>query len=84
MDAKLTADQVDSRDSFVVFLVSLADCARENSESISDSTLATFLDGAAGWTADMDGYFLNRGDPTPSEPSWRLLAQIFAAGLVYE
>jgi hypothetical protein len=74
MATELTVDQVDSRESFINFLTGLMAHVRADPDSISNPTLVAFLDGVAGWTADMDGYFLNRGDPVPTEPTWRLLA----------
>jgi hypothetical protein len=32
----------------------------------------------------LEGYFSNRGEQIPEEPSWSLIATIFAAAAVYE
>jgi len=32
----------------------------------------------------MDGYFAGRGESVPADPSWRRIAQIVTAALVYE
>ena len=84
MKAEQAASQVDSRESFIKFLTGLMVRIQEDPTSISNSTLVEFLDGVSGWTADMDGYFSNRGDSISTEPTWCLFAQIFEAGLFYE
>ena len=33
---------------------------------------------------DMDGYFQNRGEPVPSQPSWRLVREPAYAAKIYE
>lgn len=57
---------------------------RDHPDSIENRELHAFLEGAAGWTADMDGYFQNRGEDTPAQPTWALVAKIFTAARVYE
>lgn len=81
--AVLEADAVHSRETFCAFLEGLAGRVRAGSP-VPNDTLDSFLGGVAGWAADMDGYFQNRGEEVPAEPSWQLLAHLLAAGLVYE
>lgn len=52
--------------------------ARENRE------LWQYLEAAAAWIEDMDGYHVNRGQPVPESPTWETVADIFQAALVYE
>jgi len=49
-----------------------------------NSTLESFLESLAGWTADMDGYFANQGLDTPSQPDWELVANMLRAPTIYE
>jgi hypothetical protein len=42
------------------------------------------MDAMAAWVRDTPGYFINRGEPVPEEPSWSLFAQIILAATAYE
>lgn len=74
------ADDVESRDDLVRFLAHLSSGAT----SFENRDLGVFLEAASGWLGDLDGFFLNQGLNTPESPSWKLVAQIFAAAAVYE
>ena len=81
------ADQVESirsRDDLVRFLRNLSDDLRTRPGEWENDGLESYLDAVASWTEDMDGYFRNRGETTPQEPSWKLLGMILLAGKVYE
>lgn len=80
----MTPNEVTNRLELVAFLEQLLAQVRDSPHSVPNSTLADFLSGASGWVGDMDGYFLNRGEPLPDQPSWSLVAAIFAAAVVYE
>jgi hypothetical protein len=82
--AVIQPNDVQSRADLVAFIAELAVHAREDSYRLPNASLSAFFDGLSGWMNDMDGYFANRGEVTPPEPSWRLIAQALAAGLVYE
>lgn len=66
------------------FLDQLADSLLEEPERWENDTLESFLRGWSAWLVDMDGYFLNRGEPVPDTPSWQLIAQMLLAARVYE
>jgi hypothetical protein len=38
----------------------------------------------AAWVDDIDGYFRNRGEAVPVQPTWKTLGQILLAAKVYE
>ncbi|MFA6318100.1 MAG: hypothetical protein WC943_11845 [Elusimicrobiota bacterium] len=78
------ADAVETREDFARFLHYLAEKSRSHGGKWENSDLASFLEGASGWTQDMDGFFLNIGQPVPKEPSWGLFAKILAAACYYE
>jgi hypothetical protein len=78
------SDIVNSRDEFVLFVRSLLNDLRMNESRWDNRELGTFLEALAAWTEDMDGYYQNRGEPVPREPSWQLLADMLAAARVYE
>ena len=77
-------EEVTSRKDLAQFLAELAEMIQEEPEGVDNSTLPSFLSGAAGWVRDMHGYFMNTGEKTPNEPTWALIASIFSAATVYE
>jgi hypothetical protein len=80
----MTPDEVTGRQELAVFLNELLAQVEGAPTAIPNSTLAEFLSGALGWIEDLDGYFLNRGEPVPDQPTWALVAAIFAAAAIYE
>lgn len=55
-----------------------------NPQAWENADLGRFLEAFEAWVRDMDGYFENRGEQTPAEPSWSLLATILSAARSYE
>ena len=66
------------------FIDQLADSFVEQPEVWENDTLERFLRAWSAWLGDMDGFFLNRGEDVPAEPSWQLIAQMLLAARVYE
>ena len=79
----LNPDDVSSRADLVEYLAALARDV-QHGRTARNATAAELIEAAGGWTADMDGYFAGRGESVPADPSWRLIAQIVTAALVYE
>lgn len=73
-----------SRADLSEYLDALASAVRQGKVSVENMTTEDFLDAASAWIADMDGYFAQRGEATPEEPTWSLIAAIFQAALIYE
>lgn len=73
-----------SRTELAGFLEQLADSFVEEPERWENDTIEGFLRGWSAWLTDMDGYFLNRGEPVPESPSWQLIAQMLLAARIYE
>jgi len=84
MTIEQEVQQIESREQFIAFVERLAKESESQSVSWENATLPAFLSAMAVWTADMDGYFRNSGQPVPDVPTWRLFAQILAAARVYE
>ena len=76
--------RVQSRADLVEFLGALVEDLRARPNQVGNDTTVSYLDGLYGWAHGMDGYFLGRGEPPPTAPSWRLFAQMITAALVYE
>ena len=73
-------DEVKSREDLVQFLAEMSSGA----ESFDNRDLGVFLEAASVWLADMDGYFLNRGEVVPEDADWSLFALILTAATAYE
>ncbi len=76
----MRAEEVETRDDLVRFLLEMS----SQVESFQNQELAVFLEAASAWLADMDGYFLNRGEEVPVSPDWSLVAGVLAAATVYD
>lgn len=84
MELEKRADAPMTRAQVAEFVDQLADSLVAEPDSWDNNTLDLFLRGLAGWLADMDGYFRNRGEPVPESPSWQLVADALLAARIYE
>lgn len=75
---------VSSREGLANFVGRLAEDLELNPDSWENADLRSYLEGLRGWIMDVDGYFENRGETAPPEPSWQLMATILLAARVYE
>lgn len=76
--------QIHGREDFVRFVQTLSYDLHERPASWENGDLASFLEAMAAWVGDMDGYYRNRGEIPPDQPSWRTMAQSLLAAKVYE
>jgi hypothetical protein len=79
-----STEGVTTREDLAAFVASLAREARQLPNTWENTDLQSFLEALAAWINDMDGYFLNQGEPAPEQPSWRTVAQMLAAARTYE
>lgn len=79
-----SAESVGSRADLIRHVMSLRADLLANSEEWENISLERFLEALAAWVRDMDGYFINRGESPPDQPSWALFAQMLCAAAVYE
>ena len=75
---------VKTRDDFVAYCNQLADSVRVNPSAFENTDAASFIEALSGWTNDMDGFYLNRGEGVPVQLSWQVVADMVSAALVYE
>jgi hypothetical protein len=66
------------------FVLALKEDLKSNPSSWENPSLERFLDSLSAWIKDMDGYYLNRHLPLPTQPSWSMFAQMLLAAKVYE
>jgi hypothetical protein len=82
--AVISTEDVRSREDLVRFFADLSEEIYAGRATLENATSGDLVEAASRWVQDMDGFFFNRGEEVPSEPSWELIAQIIAASLVYE
>jgi len=85
--SKRTLEQteaVNSREALAAYVRDLRRELLDDPASWENNDLSSFLDGLAGWTEDMDGFYQNMGMPVPQNPSWKTFAQMLAAAACYE
>ncbi len=78
------AASVGSRHALAAFVRALLRDMRESPDTNENRDLGSYLEAMAAWIEDMDGYYADRGEPLPEQPSWRTVAEILAAAAVYE
>lgn len=73
-----------TRENLAVFIRDLrADLARDPKQW-ENPDLDRYLGGLAAVVEDLEGRFMHRGESVPPEPSWRLIAELLDAAVVYE
>ncbi|MHC5542019.1 DUF7660 family protein [Singulisphaera rosea] len=80
-------DQVEAirtRDDFAEFARHLLDDLRTYPADWENRTLEAYLEALAAWNEDCDGYYRNRGEATPLQPSWKSLGELLLAAKMYE
>lgn len=78
------ASEVKSRQDFAAFLRILVEDLEANKANWENDILETYLEAFSGWVDDMEGVFLNSGEPMPKDFDWKLLARMFLAARNYE
>jgi hypothetical protein len=78
------AGDIRSREDFVQFARALAANLRENPDEWTNADLGAYLESLGAWVEDMEGYYQNRGEPAPEQPTWKTLGEILCAAKVYE
>ena len=77
-------DSIQQRDVSVEFVRALRTSLKREPDSWENGDLPSYLDALAAWVEDMEGYYLNRGEAVPEQPTWRTLGQVLLAARVYE
>lgn len=73
-----------SPQAFVDFLTLLRADFHENGTQWKNRNLSDYLEAMQAWTADMEGYYMNTGQPIPDNVPWHILADILRAARIYE
>ncbi len=78
------AKAIESREDLVSFIHALIGDLRQNPDGWENPTLEAYLQALAAWVNDMDGYYLNRSEPVPEQPTWQTMGDILMGARVYE
>lgn len=84
MELHEEVEQIRSRGDLVAFISRLRADYLENPAGWENSDLPAFLEAVAAWSEDLPGFFENRGEKTPEEPTWRLIGMTLLAAKHYE
>jgi hypothetical protein len=80
----LRSEDVKSREDLADFIRGLRADLAEDAEQWENPDLDGYLEALGAVVEDLEGRFMNRGEPVPTEPSWRLVAELLDAATVYE
>lgn len=83
MNTRERTDQINTRQDLAIFVAEVAKQLRDRPEEWPNNDLNSFLEAFSAWIEDMDGYYQNRGEVMPEQPSWRTIGHMIAAALVY-
>jgi hypothetical protein len=62
----------------------LAEQFRRQPEKWENADLAAYFEAMAAWVDDMEGFYRNRGETVPDQPTWNTLQDMLQAARVYE
>ena len=83
-DYKAYIDNMASKEDFSQFVGYLLEDLQTDRSAWENNTLETYLSGIKNWTEDMNGYYINMGQPIPEKVDWRVFAAILVAAIMYE
>ncbi|MGW8768673.1 DUF7660 family protein [Streptomyces sp. NPDC055815] len=75
---------VRTRADLVAYIKQLSQEAEVQTNGWENQSLDRYLEALSAWTNDMDGYFINCGEPAPDRPDWGLIADMLRAACFYE
>ncbi|SDD43839.1 DUF7660 family protein [Niabella drilacis] len=77
-------ENLNTKEDFIAFLELLIQDLRNNPNEWENKSLESYLEAAASWTEDMDGYYQNNNLPIPQNVNWKVFANILVAAKMYE
>lgn len=84
MAAWMTRRAVGTRQDLARFVNDLRLDLETSSDAWENPTLDRYLEALDAWLTDLDGAYLNRGEPLPDQPDWSLVARMLVAASMYE
>jgi ClpX C4-type zinc finger len=83
-DLSAFVHHIQSREMLAEFVLVLLYNLQNSPDEWAHRDLASYLDALAAWVGSMDGYYQNRGESVPDQPTWKTLGEILLAAKVYE
>ena len=77
-------ESVETRIELVGYIEALRHDLAANPNGWENATLDDFLEALEAYTRDIDGWFANRGELMPEQPTWKLVAQLLTGARIYE
>ncbi|SEI49148.1 hypothetical protein SAMN05216327_1023 [Dyadobacter sp. SG02] len=84
IDFEQKINEITNKEDFVSFMELLLSNLNSNPEEWANKNLSEYLEGIAGWTEDMEGYYQNNNIPFPENINWKVFANILIAAKMYE
>jgi hypothetical protein len=84
MELREQAEKIQTRNDLALFIHHLVKDLRTHPERWENASLEAYLAALAAWVQDMEGYYRNRHEPTPHQPTWKHLGEILLAARIYE
>ena len=78
------ARSINTKEDFLDFLRLLIHDLKNSPDSWENVRLDSYLEAAAAWTEDMEGYYMNNKLPVPENVNWQVFADILMAAAIYE
>ncbi|WP_044000375.1 DUF7660 family protein [Hymenobacter swuensis] len=83
-DKVSTLPPITTHQAFLDFLELLQEDFRGHGSRWENGNLSDYLEAMQAWTADMNGYYRNTGQPVPENVPWQIFADILRAARFYE
>ena len=75
---------IEGKEDLVAFIRGLASSLTQTPQEWENADLRSYLSALAAWIDDMEGYYYQAGEPMPTQPTWRTIAQMLKAASIYE
>jgi len=76
-------DSIKSRTDLAAFIREMREDLLRNPELWENANLDDFLEAMSAWVDDCPGYYTNRGEAVPEQPSWKVIGDILMGAKVY-
>ena len=84
MELREQVEKIHTRDDLTLFIHHLVRDLHTCPERWENTSLETYLAAIGAWLQDMEGYYRNRGETAPQQPTWKHVGEILLAARIYE
>ncbi len=84
MNTTTVLESVTSKEDLAELIDELRRDLVHNPNAWENVDLAAYLEALSAWLRDLDGYYENRGELLPRNPTWKLVGEILLAARTYE